>query len=60
MAIADLYANIFEIGSAGNLSPGSEQYKNMLELTDLWLGLLQQYDAVQASIEKAVVFLHVS
>ncbi len=60
VAIADLYANIFEIGSAGNLSPGSEQYKNMPELTDLWPGLLQQYDAVQTSIEKAAVFLQVS
>ncbi len=57
VAIADLYANIFEIGSAGNLSPDSEQHQNIPQLSSLWPGLIQQNDAVQASIEKAAIFL---
>ena len=60
VAIADLYANIFEIGSAGNLFPDSEQYQNIPQLSGLWSGLIQQNDAVQASIEKAAIFLQLN
>ncbi len=63
VAIADLYANIFEIGSAGNgyysRYHNVEQYKDMPELAALWPGLMQQFDAVQESIDKASIFLQV-
>lgn len=60
VAIADLYANIFEIGSAGNQCITDMQYKSIPELSTVWAELVQQNDAIQDSIEKASIFMRVN
>ncbi len=64
VAIADLYANIFEVGSAGNrwLPEASAvsvigQAGNNNPVS--WDVLLQQHDVIQEAIQKASVFLQV-
>jgi HD-like signal output (HDOD) protein len=61
VAIADVYANIFEIGSAGSYYVAEKQVISVLEQSALsWSELVQQYEIIQKSIEKASIFLQVS
>ena len=61
VAIADLYANIFEMGSAGNHFIEEEQAKALLAQSAIsWSDLTQLHESIQDSIEKASIFLKVS
>ena len=61
VAIADVYANIFEIGSAGNHFIAEEYVNTILEQSKLsWKSLTQLHEGIQESIEKASIFLQVS
>jgi len=61
VAIADLYANIFEMGSAGNYCVVEEQVGVLLQQNKLsWHSLTQMHEGIQDSIEKASIFLKVS
>ena len=61
VALANLYANIYEIGSAGDLYPDSAFLMTILEMMGLKWGDLQPLQAiVNAEIDKAQVFLHIT
>lgn len=61
VAIADVYANIFEIGSAGSFYIDEEPLIRVLEQSGLsWENLVQQHENIQESIDKAMVFLQIS
>lgn len=61
VAIADLYANIFEMGSAGNHFASEEPIEALFSQTRLsWKTLSQMNENIQESIEKAVFFLKAS
>lgn len=61
VALANLYANIYEIGSAGDLFPESSFLMTTLDIMGLKWGDLQPLHAtVRAEIEKAQVFLHLT
>lgn len=58
VALANLYANIYEFGSAGDLFPESAFLLNILEMMGMrWEDLRELYDTVKGEIEKAQVFL---
>ena len=61
ITIADVYANIFDIGSAGNHFIAEEHVMAIFEQSNLsWSSLSQLHDTIQDSIDKASVFLQVS
>jgi len=61
VAIADLYANIFEVGSAGNHFVCEEHVDILFSKSKIsWKTLTCLHDDIQESIEKASVFLKVS
>ncbi|MCW8932896.1 MAG: HDOD domain-containing protein [Gammaproteobacteria bacterium] len=61
VAIADLYANIFEMGSAGNHFIAEEYVEALFAQNKLsWQSLTQLHESIQESIEKASIFLQVS
>lgn len=58
VALANLYANIYEIGSAGDLHPDSRQLLEVLDLMGMKWEALRELDiTVTSEIEKAQVFL---
>ncbi|WP_246540707.1 HDOD domain-containing protein [sulfur-oxidizing endosymbiont of Gigantopelta aegis] len=58
VAIADLYANIFSIGSAGNHFESEEQIALLFEQNPLsWETLVSLHETIQEAIEKASIFL---
>lgn len=61
VAIADVYANIFEIGSAGNQYVDEEHIIQILAQSKLsWKLLAELHGTIQQAIEKASIFLQVS
>lgn len=60
VALADLFACIFDIGYAGNRFPDLERLERTLELAGLkWSAVVSLKDLVDAEIEKAEIFLQV-
>jgi len=61
VAIADLYANIFAIGSAGNEYVDEERVLQILKQSNIsWNKIAQMHGTIQKAIEKASIFLQVS
>lgn len=61
VALANLYANIYEIGSAGDLFPESAFLMTILELMGLrWADLQPMQAIVNSEIDKAQIFLHLT
>jgi HD-like signal output (HDOD) protein len=61
VALANIFANVFEIGSAGDLYPVNSFILNNLEAVGMcWEDLSSLYDTVNSEINKAQVFLHVA
>lgn len=61
VALANLYANIYEIGSAGDLHPESSFLMGILELMGLkWHDLQPLMAIVNSEIDKAQVFLNLT
>ncbi len=61
IALANVFANVFEIGSAGDLFPDNSFILNNLEAVGMtWSDLVSLYDTVNIEIEKAQVFLQVA
>lgn len=61
VALANLYANIYEIGSAGDLFPESAFLMTTLEMMGLcWDDLQPMQAIVNSEIDKAQVFLHLT
>jgi HD-like signal output (HDOD) protein len=60
VAIANLYANIFEIGSDGNQYVGEEQILQVLEQANLsWNTMLDLHETIHQAIDKASIFLQI-
>lgn len=58
VALANLYANIYEIGSAGDLFPESALLMNVLDMMEMtWDDFTPLYNVVRSEINKAQVFL---
>lgn len=61
VALANLYANIYEIGSAGDLHPESAFLMGILEMMGLkWVDLQPLKAIVNSEIDKAQVFLNLT
>ncbi len=61
VALANLYANLFEVGSAGDLFHEPVQVQKIIEQSGLgWNELAALYLEVGAEVEKAQIFLQVS
>lgn len=61
VSLANLYANIYEIGSAGDLYPENAALLRTLDLAGTtWEELRPLYPVVKSEIEKAQVFLQVA
>lgn len=61
VALANLYANLFEIGSAGDLFQEPGQVQQILADSGLnWSEISSLYATVEREVEKAQVFLHVA
>ena len=61
VALANMYANLNHIGSAGDQHPEEEQLKMLLDDVSIdWQELTALNETVQAEIEKAQVFLTVA
>lgn len=61
VALANLYANIYEIGSAGDRYPDSVFLLNTLNALGLqWSDLQPLHEVVQTEIDKAQVFLNIT
>ncbi len=61
VALANLYANIYEIGSAGDLFPKSSFLLDTLDIVGLtWQDLDPLYHIVCGEIDKAQIFLQVA
>ncbi len=61
VALANIFANIFEIGSAGDLFPESSAILNTLEMLDMtWDDLQSLLGQVTSEIDKAQIFLQVA
>jgi len=61
VAMANLYANIYEIGSAGDRYPDSTLLMNTLKILNLkWSELQPLHEVVLREIDKAQVFLHLN
>ncbi|MDP2105646.1 MAG: HDOD domain-containing protein, partial [Desulfobulbaceae bacterium] len=58
VALANLYANIYEIGSAGDTFPEAPFLMSILEMMDLkWTDLAPLHAIVRMELDKAQVFL---
>lgn len=61
IALANIFANLFEIGSAGDLFPESVTILNTLDMLEIkWSDLSGLYDTVNAEIDNAQIFLKVA
>ncbi len=61
VALANIYANIFEIGSAGDLFPEGPVVFDILDQAGMtWNELATLHDKVKTEVQKAQVFLQVS
>ncbi len=61
VALANLYANIYEIGSAGDHFPRASFLMDVLDLMGMsWNDLAPLYKIVRSEIDKAQVFLQVA
>jgi HD-like signal output (HDOD) protein len=61
VALANLYANIYEIGSAGDRFPESVFLLNTLSALGLqWSDLQPLHEVVKQEIEKAQIFLNIT
>ncbi len=61
VALANLYANIYEIGSAGDLFPEKSFLMNVLDMMGMtWSDLAPLYNVVRSEIDKAQVFIQVA
>jgi len=61
VALADIYANLFDIGSAGNSFPDLSATKPLLAFLGMaWADVSGLHDTVQVEIAKARVFLQVA
>ncbi len=61
VALANLYANIYEIGSAGDIFPDYAFLMTILEIMGLkWTDLQPMQAIVNSEIDKAQVFLHLT
>ncbi len=61
VALANIYANIFEIGSAGDSFPDGPVVFDILEQADTtWEDVTKLHEIVHGEVEKAQVFLKVS
>lgn len=61
VAIADVYANIFAMGSAGNHFIAEQYITNLLAHSQLsWNVFTQLHETIQESVDKASIFLKVS
>lgn len=61
VAVANIYANLFDIGSAGDRYPDMSRISELLTLLELkWLDISSLHQVVQQEIEKARVFLQVA
>jgi len=61
VALANVYANIYEIGSAGDLFPENAYLLTALDLMGMtWEELRPLYPVVKSEIEKAQIFLQVA
>lgn len=61
VALANLYANLFDVGSAGDVYPDVSQLDGLLGMVGMrWADLSALHGDVQREIEKAQVFLQVA
>jgi len=61
VSLANMYANIFEFGSAGDLFPEGTDLLNILDTMGLtWEDLRSLFQAVNSEVEKAQIFLQVA
>jgi HD-like signal output (HDOD) protein len=61
VALADIYANLYEFGSAGNDFPNGRKIARILELAAMsWRDVQDLHDLVHGEIEKAQIFLQIS
>jgi HD-like signal output (HDOD) protein len=61
VALANAYANLFDVGSAGDRYPDISRVNELLALVGLqWLDLSTLHTVVQQEIEKARIFLQVA
>jgi HD-like signal output (HDOD) protein len=61
VALADSYANIYDIGSAGNAFPNGRKILEILKLAGVsWSEMQDLHETVHAEIEKAQIFLQIS
>ena len=61
IAIANLYANLFEIGTAGDLYQEPVMIKQIIDDSELrWNDIAALYSTVEQEVEKAQVFLEVT
>ncbi len=61
VALANTYANLFDVGSAGDRYPDISRVKELLALVGLkWYDLSNLHPIVQQEIEKAQIFLQVA
>ncbi len=61
VAIANVYANIFEIGSAGNHYISEKHTDSVLVQSSMsWQSLTQLHESIEDAIEKASIFLQIS
>ena len=61
VALANIFANVFEIGSAGDLFPDSITILNTLDMLAMkWENLSSLYHTVNSEIDKAQIFLQVA
>jgi len=58
VALANLYTNIYEIGSAGDMFPETPFLMSILDIMGLrWADLMPLHEIVQVELDKAQVFL---
>ncbi len=61
IAIADVYANVFDMGSAGNHFIAEEHIMEIFQQSTLsWQQLTPMHETIQEAIEKAAIFLQIS
>lgn len=61
VALANLYANVYDYGSAGDLFPSPKAIYNALQVVGIsWHALAEMNPVVENEIDKAQVFLQVS
>jgi hypothetical protein len=61
VALANIYANLFDIGSAGDRYPDLSKVKGLLNQSGLqWVDISSLHLVVQEEIDKARIFLQVS